>query len=227
MMRIIGEIPARLGSKRVKQKNLRKINARPLITYAIDAAKNSKLLSEVYVNTESDIIGKIALEYGVKYYKRKKELSSDFATSDEFNYDFIKGTNADVLVMINPVSPLIEGQDIDGIIKYFLDNDFDTVITVREERLHAYCDNKPINFSPKTMLPRTQDISPIQICVWSICVWRAKPFLENFEKKGFAVFSGKVGFYPMSELKSVKISYEDDFILAEAILKYREGKNNG
>ena len=221
MQRIIGEIPARYGSKRVKQKNLRPINGKPLICYIIEAAKKAEMLTEVYVNSESDIIGKIAYDNGVKFYKRDASLSTDTATSDQFNYDFIKGTNADVLVMINPVSPLVEAVDIDNIVRFFLENDYDTVITIREEKLQAFCNDKPINFDINRMLPRTHDIPPIQICAWSVCVWRAKTFLESFEKKGYAVFSGKIGFYPLSLLKSVKISTEDDFQLAEVLLRYR------
>ena len=221
MQRIIGEIPARYGSKRVKQKNLRPINGKPLICYIIEAAKKAEMLTEVYVNSESDIIGKIAYDNGVKFYKRDASLSTDTATSDQFNYDFIKGTNADVLVMINPVSPLVEAADIDNVVRFFLENDYDTVITVREEKLQAFCNDKPINFDINGMLPRTQDIPSIQICAWSICVWRAKTFIESFEKKGYAVFSGKIGFYPLGLLKSVKISTEDDFQLAEALLRYR------
>lgn len=221
MERIIGEIPARYGSKRIKHKNLRLINGKPLICYAIEAAKDAKTLKEVYVNTESDIIGKIALDNGVKFYKRSTSLSTDMATSDQFNYDFIKGTHTDVLVMINPVSPLIDGSDIDNVVNFFLENNHDTVITIREEKLQAFCNNKPINFDLNAILPRTQDISPIQICAWSICVWRAKTFIQSYEEKGYAVFSGKIGFYPLSLLKSVKISTEEDFLLAEALLYYR------
>lgn len=224
MKSIIGEIPARYGSKRVKQKNLRNINGKPLICYAIEASKKSKKLTDIYVNSESDIIGKIALENGVKFYKRNPLLSTDTAASDQFNYDFIKGTNADILVLINPVSPLIEGKDIDAVIDYFLKNDFDTVITIKEERLQSFYEGKPINFNINKMLPRTQDISPIQICSWCVCAWNCKTFIKNYEKKGHAVFSGKVGFYPINKLKSIKISTEEDFLLAEALLRYRESK---
>jgi CMP-N,N'-diacetyllegionaminic acid synthase len=146
------------------------------------------------------------------------------ATSDQFNYDFIKGTNADILVLINPVSPLIDGQDIDNIIDYFLKNNFDTVITIKEEKLQSFYNNEPINFNLDGMLPRTQDISPIQICSWCLCVWNAKTFTKSYENKGYAVFSGKVGLYPFNKLKSIKISTEEDFQLAEAILHYRNKK---
>ena len=225
-MKIVAEIPARLGSKRVKQKNLRLMNGKPLIYYAISAAKQAVSLSEVYVNSESDVLGDIATEYGVKFYKRDPELAKDNVTSDEFNYEFLKNVETDVLVMINPVSPLIEAEDIDDVVNFFLRNDYDTVITTREEKLQAFCNNKPINFNPHAMLPRTQDMPPIQICTWSICVWRAKTFIQSYEKKGYAVFSGKIGFYPLSLLKSVKISTEEDFLLAEALLCYKNRSKN-
>ena len=223
-MRIIGEIPARLGSERVKQKNTRLLCGKPLIAYAIEAAKYAKTLTESYVNSESDVIGKIALDYGIKFYKRDPQLANNTATSDQFNYDFIKGTKADVLVLINPVAPLVESKDIDEVVNYFLVNNFDTVITTREEHLQAFCQNKPINFNPDGQLPRTQDIAPIQLCAWSVCVWRAATFLESYDKKGYAVFSGNVGFYPLSPFKTVKISTEDDFALAQAILQYVKAK---
>ena len=222
MTKIIGEIPARYGSKRVKHKNLRLLNGKPLISYAIKAAKEATTLSEVYVNTESDLIGKIGLDNGVKYYKRKVELADDSSTLDEFSYDFIKNTKADILVMINPVSPLITGADIDERVNFFLKNNFDTLITVREEKLQAFCQNKAININPDEKLPRTQDIPPIQLCAWAICIWRAKTFMKAFETKGHAVFSGKVTLYPMDPLKAIKISTEKDFALAEALLRYKK-----
>ena len=219
--KIIGMIPARYGSKRVKQKNLRLINSKPLIHYVIDAAKGSKILTDVYVNTENDIIGNIAIKKGINYYKRDPLLATDNATLDQFTYDFIKGTNPDVLVMINPICPFTESIDIDNVIRFFLENNYDTVITVSEKKLQSFCNGKSINFDMNGMLPKTQDIYPVQICTWAVCVWQTKTFVESFKKVGYAVFSGKLGFYPLCFPKSIKISDEEDFLLAEKMLHCR------
>ena len=88
-MKIIGMIPARLGSKRIKNKNLRLIDGLPLIQYIINAAKSSSLLDEIYINSESTQFAYIAEESGVKFYQRPEELSSDEATNDDFALDFI------------------------------------------------------------------------------------------------------------------------------------------
>jgi len=217
-MKIVAEIPARYGSKRVKNKNLRLLNGKPLISYAIEASLNATKINEIYVNTESDVIGKIAIKYGVKYYKRKAELAEDNIVSDQFNYDFLVNTECDLLVMVNPVSPLIEGKDIDEAIEYFLKNNFDTLISIKEEKLQAFCEGKPINFNQNGLLPMTQNIVPVQICSWAINIWRRDVFIQQFEEKGYAVFSGKIGFFVIDKIKSLKISDPIDFKMAELIL---------
>jgi CMP-N-acetylneuraminic acid synthetase len=220
LLRYVITIPARLDSKRVRQKNIRLLNGKPMIVYAIEASKQSKA-QEIYVNSDSEIIGKIAEEHGVKFYRRRPELAIDTVVSDEFNYDFIKQIKPDVLIMVNPVSPLITGQDIDKAIEFFQENNYDSVITVRSEGLQAFCEGKPVNFKMDGLLPMTQNIPPVMLCAWSICLWRAETFVESFEANGYAVFSGKVGFYQMDYFKCLKISTEEDFAIAEALIKMK------
>jgi CMP-N-acetylneuraminic acid synthetase len=223
--KIIGEIPARYGSKRIPHKNLKLLNGKPLIQYSIDAAKKSKLLNDIYINTESYEIGQLAILNGIGFYKRNNSLSGDKIVSDQFNFDFIQNIKPDILVMINPVSPLITGKDIDNVIKFFIKNKYDTVITIKEEKLQSFYKDKPINFNPNKLLSQTQNIYPIQICTWSICVWDCPTFVNKYKQDGHAVFSGKVGFYPLNPLKAIKISTIDDFNLSEAILQYRKKQN--
>lgn len=235
-MKIVAEIPARYGSKRVKNKNLRLMDGYPLVYYAINAAKNAKTIDEVYVNTENDQIGQIAIDNGVKYYKRNPDLAQDTVTSDQFNYDFMKNIDTDIVVMVNPVAPLITWEDIDKMVYYYLNNNLDTLIPVCEVRLHAFCEGeainfspddsvqslceaKPINFDPTGPLPMTQNISPVKVCVWTVCIWNKSVFMKRFEEKGHAVFSGKVGFCSQDRYKSIKISNEEDFVLAEILMQ--------
>ena len=225
-MKIIAEIPARKGSERVKNKNLRLLDNIPMIGHMINKSLESKYLSDIYVNTDCDDIGQYAQERGVNFYKRNASLASNHATSDEYNYDFIKSINPDVLVQLNPVCPLINVDEIDKIIKFFIENTYDSLITVREERLQGFCNNKPINFNIDKKLPRTQDIKPIQICAWPVCIWDAKKFVSNFEKDGHSIFGGKLKLYPVSFLSSIKVSYEEDFLLAEKLLKSELLKTN-
>lgn len=218
-MKYVAEIPVRIGSKRVIQKNLRLINNKPMVAYSIEAAKESKHLSDIYINSESEILKKLAEEYGVKFYKRKPELAIDSATSDEFNYDFLKNIECDAVVMINPVSPLILPEDIDKAIEYFEKNQLDTLISIKEEKLQTFYQNKPININIDEKLAMTQNIQPVQICAWSVTIWRKESFIKNYDEKGYAVFNGKLGFYPINSLRAIKVSYEEDFRLVEYLIK--------
>ncbi len=223
-MKVLGEIPARMGSQRVKNKNLRLLNGKPMIAYAIEAAKGAELLDEIYVNSESEQLGKVATDLGVRFYHRPAELASDTALQEEFNYDFIKNTGADVLVMINPVSPLITSEDIDAVVQYFLDGDYDTVITIESLKQQAFYENKPLNIDPYSFLRPTQEITPVQLCAWSVTVWRAETFVHHFENEQCGAFGGKLGFYPLEREKCLKISYESDFRMAEFMIQARESK---
>lgn len=223
-MKIVAQIPARSGSQRVKNKNLRLLNGKPLISYVIEASKKVDFFHDIYVNTDCNNIGNYAKSLGVKYYKRPSILASNTATSDEYNYDFLKNHDLDLLVQINPVCPLITSDEIKEIINHFLDKDLDTLITVREERFQAFYKGEPINFSLDNALPRTQDLTPILICSWPICIWKKKSFTKKYEEKGHSVFSGKLGLYPVSFYSSLKISYEEDFTLAENLIKIRKNE---
>jgi CMP-N-acetylneuraminic acid synthetase len=72
---ILAIIPARLNSKRIPYKNIKSFYGKPIISYAINAAKNSKIFDKIIVSTESDKIGFIAKKYGAEYlFKRPKKV---------------------------------------------------------------------------------------------------------------------------------------------------------
>ncbi len=222
----VAEIPVRLGSKRVPKKNLRLINGKPMVAYAIEASKGSKYIYETFINSESDILERIAGDYQVKFYQRKPELALDHITQDEFNYDFLCKIETENLVLVNPVSPLVLSEDIDNAIEYYEENKLDTLISIKEERLQSFYNNEPVNFFTDRRLPMTQNLQPIQLAVWTVCIWNAKKFKEHFEEFGFAVFVGKYDLYPFDPIRSLKVSTEQDFKLAELYIKSRNIQND-
>lgn len=224
-MKYVVEIPVRLGSKRVPKKNLRLINGKPMVAYAIEASKNATRIDKVFVNSESEIVKKLCKEYGVEFYERKAELLEDHIVQDQFNYDFLCNINTENLVMVNPVSPLVLPEDIDNAIRYFEENELDTLISVKEEKLQSFYNGNSLNFSTDGLLPMTQNLIPVQMCAWTVCIWNAAKFKKQYEEKGFAVFVGKYGLYPFDPVRSIKISTEEDFRLAELYLSSINVKN--
>jgi CMP-N,N'-diacetyllegionaminic acid synthase len=220
-MKIIAHIPAREGSKRLKTKNLLPMNGQPLISHVIEAGKGSRLITDLYVNTESDKIAKVGEEYGARIFRREDRLAQDEITQDTFNYDFIVKTNPDVLVLLNPVCPLIETSDIDEAIALFLKKKADCLVTTTDMQLFALSDNKPVNFDMNKILPKTQDISPVRFLNFAIGIWNARSFRKKFEADGYACVFGDVIYQTLPKDKGVKISDESDFRLAEMLMKGR------
>jgi len=218
-MRIVVHIPARLGSQRVTQKNLKNLNGRPLISYAIEAAKKATEIEDFYVNTESIEIADVARSFGAQVYLRQPELARDLVTQDAINYDFALAHQCDAFALLNPVNPLITSQDIDQAIRQFFREECDSMISVSQMHLHAFVDQKAVNFDIHQKLPRTQDIFPVTLCNWAFNIWKRDKFLHQYEKNGYSVFVGKVGYFELPSTKSVKISTEEDFILAEALIR--------
>jgi len=136
-MKTLGIIPARGGSKGVVGKNLRLVAGQPLISYAIQAAQQSQKLTDFLVTTDSAEISRVAQEYGAAVLLRPPELAADRTPMTPvalhaLAYAEQKNTCAyDALILLQPTSPIREGQDIDGVIDLlFSDEDVEGVISV-------------------------------------------------------------------------------------------------
>ena len=217
--RVVAHIPARAGSKRVKAKNLRYIDGKPLLAYSVECAIAADVCDEVYVNSDSEDMIALAESLGAKGYKRNRELASDTASGDEFTYDFIKTMRPDTLVMISPVCPLITVVEVKAALERFQNSDCDTLITCESTQMQTFCDGKEVNIDLSTQLAPTQENPIVHILNWAVTVWDAKKFVENYENFGSAYIGKKRELLTIDPIKAVKISKESDFELAESLLK--------
>ncbi len=220
--KIIAMIPARKGSTRLKIKNLALLRGKPLIAYAIDAAKSSGVFDKIVLNSDYGVFAKIARHYGVDFYLRPEELGSSTTKSDSVVYDFMLKYPSDIVAWVNPTSPLQTGKEIREVISYFLEKRLDTLITVKNEQVHCIYDGKPVNFKMCEVFAQTQDLKPVQPFVYSIMMWRTKTFIKEFDRNGYALFCGKVGYYPVSKETSIIIKTKEDLMLAEYVLKAKQ-----
>lgn len=212
-------IPARMGSTRLAMKNLALLNGKPLIYYAIKAAKDSGVFNRVVINSEDILFEKIARRYKVEFYQRPFQWATSAAKSDFVVYDFVKNNPCDIIVWVNPTSPLQTGEEIKKVVDYFRKENLDTLITVKDEHVHCVYKRRPVNFKLGEVFAQTQDLIPVQPFVYSVMMWKTDIFMRAFEKKGHAFFCGKAGFYPVSKLSSIVIKRKDDLMLADYILR--------
>jgi CMP-N,N'-diacetyllegionaminic acid synthase len=111
-------IPARSGSKGLKDKNIKLLSGRPLLAYTIEAARESGLFDEIMVSTDSQEYADIAKKWGVNVpFLRSDELSNDTASSWDVVKEVIEryrilGTEFDTVALLQPTSPLRTSNDI-------------------------------------------------------------------------------------------------------------------
>lgn len=224
--KIIAMIPARIGSTRLPKKNLALISGAPLISYAINAAKASGVFDRIVINADDPIFEKIALRYGVEFYHRPKALGSSTTKSDDVVLDFIKSHPSEIVCWVNPTSPLQTGEEIRKVVHHFQNKGLDSLITTLDQQVHANFSGTPLNYATDELFAQTQDLTPVELFVYSVMMWRTRPFVQAYEAQDHAFFVGKVGFYPVSKLSAIIIKRKEDLKLAEFILKSMEGNSD-
>lgn len=136
--KILAIIPARGGSKGIKNKNIVDLCNRPLISYSIIAALESKYIDKVVVSTDSEEIAEVARNYDAEVpFLRPKELASDTAKTIDAVMHCIEtleemGQTYDYLVLLQPTQPLRQAYHIDGAIELLMDKDEASLISVRK-----------------------------------------------------------------------------------------------
>jgi len=141
--KILAVIPARSSSKRLLGKNIKKLLGKPLIAWTIEQAKKSKYIDKLIVSTDDKEIAKISEKYGVEVpFLRPKELARDNSPTIDavfhaINWFESRGECYDILVLLEPTSPLRKDDDIDKALELFFDNfnKADSLVSVGEIHL--------------------------------------------------------------------------------------------
>ena len=151
-LKIMGFILAREGSTGVPGKNIKPINAKPLIGYTIDVAKASNYINRVVVATDGDDISKVAKEFGADVpFMRPSEMSHKLSRAYDVYRYFIKklqdeeGYRPDIFVCLFSTSYTKTVEEVDAAIKKLIDTNCHWVFTVTECEHHPYRCFKPID----------------------------------------------------------------------------------
>ena len=221
MTKINAFIGCRLGSTRVKFKNLSLLDNKPLFTYLTNSALECINIDNLYLNTDSKYIVDVAKEIyedKLNYYIRPSDLGSSKAKLDDFVYDFMINFPSDITIFFNPCCLFLKTETIDKAINYFIENNLDSLCASRVAQTLCFLDNKAINFSFNTSQPRTQDLEPIHCQTCAFFIWKTETFVNSYKKNSAGNFCGKFESYGLSPMESIDIDTEEDFLIAESIL---------
>lgn len=215
-------IPVRFGSKRIKGKSLRLLNDKPLIQYCIDNLKYAKSFDKIVINSDNEIYKTFAAKNKIDFYKRKKSLATSQSMIDDYIYDYLNCNDLKYLVIINPTSPFVTGELYDDAFNYYLNSNIDTLISCERIQTHCFLYGEPLNFSIKQKHPRSQDLEPVRALNFAITIINKQVFLDGYNKHGYGLYSGNIGFYDLNGDATVDIDYEDDFQFAEKLVRIRK-----
>lgn len=216
---ILAVIPARGGSKGIPRKNVRLMNGNPLIYYAIKNAQNCELIDDVVVSSDDEEILSIARLYGAEAMNRDSQLAQDAVTLDPVIYDAVcrmeqkKNVKYDVVITLQPTSPLLSQGTLEAAIADFLNSSFDTYISVvNKPHLSWTLVDGEISPNYKERLNR-QQLPPNYFETGAFLITRRECVKENTR------IGKRVSVYEMPEKEAIDIDDEADWIVCEHELK--------
>ena len=224
--KVLGVIPARGGSKGVIDKNIKLLGDKPLIQYAIEAAKKSLRLTRTIISTDSDKIAKIAKDCGGDVpFMRPKQLATDSSLSVDVVLHSIKemqsaGEEYDFVLLLQPTNPFRTSFLIDQSIATLVETNCDSVVSFVDvganhpARMYRIKNDKPspLMSNKNNMMPR-QELPKIFIRSGDIYGCKTSFILSNGQLMG-----GDCRSIIVDQKHSINIDSKADFILANELL---------
>jgi|TARA_Y100000310_G_scaffold344034_1_gene454673 N-acylneuraminate cytidylyltransferase/CMP-N,N'-diacetyllegionaminic acid synthase len=236
--KILAVITARGGSKEIPRKNIKKLGGRPLISYTIESAKKSDLITNLIVSTDDKEIADVSKKYGADVpFMRPKELSQDntphlpvIQHAVSFMEDKL-GITFDYVVILQPTSPFRTEEDIDGTIQKLIDTNADSAVSICQwkgthpisaKKLEG---DKVLPYFVEETTTRRQDLQKVYQRSSAVYVIKHDKIMEKNQKVGENIVRGNIVGYTVPKERSIDIDGPLDFIKAEYMLRELKKKN--
>ncbi|MCU6770346.1 3-deoxy-manno-octulosonate cytidylyltransferase [uncultured Bacteroides sp.] len=217
MKRITAVIPIRVGSQRVKDKNLRNFANTTLMENKIEMLLNVPELDSIIVNTDSEkaieIVKNKYCNTKVTYHKREEYYASSQCSGSEFFQHLGQVTDTDIFVYAPCTSPFIKPDTISKCIKAFLNNEsnIDCIATVSSIKEFMWLDGRPINYDPLNA-PNSQNLPNILALNFGATVTSRENLIKNRN-----IIGKHPQFIVTSDIEAIDIDTPLDFYVAEQI----------
>lgn len=221
-MAVVAFIPVRGGSKSIPLKNIRPFCGKPLIYWNLKALQSAAGIDRVVVSTDSEEIVSVVKGLGlskVELFSRSPESATDTASTESAMLDYInragdKLKSDDLFMLVQATSPLTREQDFSDALKLLKEGGYDSLLTcVRYKRFFWNADGSSKNYDYRSR-PRRQDFDGELMENGAFYISRVQAIVESGNR-----LSGKVGLYEMPEYTAIEIDEEDDWLLAEHLMR--------
>ncbi len=224
-------VPARGGSKSIPRKNIVPLAGKPLIAWTIEAALSSSRAGRVVVSTDDEEIAATARRYGAETpFVRPSELARDDTPSMPVVIHALgwlrdnDGYTPEVVLLLQPTSPLRTAEDIEGALDIARDRSADSVVSVTESPAHPFLakrigkDGELEDFVPHPPIERRQDLEPAYALNGAIYVTTVRHLLAHESFYAEPTYA-----YVMPRERSIDVDDPWDLHLCELILGERRG----
>ena len=222
--KILVVIPARGGSKGIPRKNVRLLDGQPLISYSINVAKSSESVDDVVVTTDDSEIALLSEKFGASVIRRSEELSTDETPLDPVVYDAMVQKEKlafdeyDLVITLQPTSPLIKTSTLDQVIEKFEDFAIDSVITVVDDRRLSWgYDENNERFFPNYIERKNRQDLPKDFKETGAILATRRKFVNEFSRLGT-----NIDIVEVSQEESVDVTNYEDWWIAEKYLQRKK-----
>lgn len=211
-------VPMKGHSERVPNKNIRPLNGLPLLTWALGALHQARHISRVVVDTDSEHIADLVRQYHPRtdILMRPERLRGDHVTGNDLIEWELSQVEGEHFGQFHVTSPLLTPATIDRAIEAYFEGGHDSLFTVTEHHCWLFDEEgKPLNSDPRRLV-RSQDLAPI---------YEDNHAAHLFSRASFEATRSRIGvnprMFPIPKLEAVDIDEEDDFVMAEALMRFR------
>jgi CMP-N-acetylneuraminic acid synthetase len=222
--RCVALLPMKANSQRVKGKNFRPLNGKPLFRWILDSLLSLEEIDQVVINTDArDILAENGLAESdrVVIRDRKAELCGDTVSMNLILADDIQNVPADTYLMTHTTNPMLSSETIRTALARYQEGvtkgTADSLFTVNKIQTRFYrADGSPVNHDPDNLI-QTQDLEP-----W----YEENSNLYIFSSGSFVETNARIGKKPilfeMQKLEAVDIDTLEDWMMAEAVANMRK-----
>jgi CMP-N-acetylneuraminic acid synthetase len=224
---VLAIVPARAGSKGIPGKNIKPLAGRPLIGWTLDCARRCPQIDRVVVSTDGREIADTARCLGGEVVDRPAELASDTALPKDAVRQVAttlaaQGARYDILVLLQPTSPLRAPEDIANALERLVNGGFDSIASAVAAKPHpAQCWQVGADGAAQSFLPGVDPWKPRQAMAPALALNGAvyAVWLERFlAEPGHGFLFGRYSLFEMPSERSVDIDTPLDLALAELLL---------
>ncbi len=212
-MKIVAFLPAKGTSDRIESKNMRNMNGKPLFLHTLEKLCKCDFIDEVYLDSESDEILNFAPHLRYIPLKRDHALASNKTDGHQMFYNEVKQVDADIYIQILGTSPFISPETIKKGIDILIENEtYDSVVLMKKEKQYLWESGQPKY--DKFNIPNSFNLPDTITESMGLYIVR-----KDIAHKSKMRFGDNVYMLTADTIETIDVNYEDDFKLAESIMR--------